>query len=199
MADALFVAETTRRSNMSRLRSWLGADAAGQPYLPDAYSGRIRLAKDVDSDWLAFQRLVVAGIPRTGDSALVAALELVRGAPLADAAPGQWQWAEGLRTDIVSALRDTAVVLARRAVAAGDIELARWSTARGLAAAPQDELLLAARVEAEYRAGNQPEVDRLAARITNQARELDVSLHDETVLLLQSVLEGEPRARRVRA
>ncbi len=199
MADALFVAETTRRSNMSRLRTWLGEDAAGRPYLPDAYSGRIRLAAEVDSDWRAFQRLVVAGIPRTKDSALVAALELVRGAPLADAAPGQWHWAEGLRTDIVSAVRDAAVVLARRAVDAGDIELARWSTARGLAAAPQDEILLAARVETEYRAGNRPEVDRLAARITDRARELDVSLHDETVLLLQSVLEGAPRERRIRA
>ena len=199
MADALFVAETTRRSNMSRLRNWLGEDPSGGPYLPDAYSGRIRLADGVDSDWLAFQRLVVAGIPRTGDSALVAALELVRGAPLADAAPGQWHWAEGLRTDIVSAVRDAAVVLARRAVSAGDVALARWATARGLTAAPQDELLLAARMEAEYLDGNQQEVDRLAGRITDQARNLDVSLREETVSLLQTVLEGGPRARQIRA
>lgn len=39
MAADLQVAEPTRRSNMSRLRNWLGESPAGEPYLPDAYSG----------------------------------------------------------------------------------------------------------------------------------------------------------------
>ena len=40
MVSALAVAEGTRRSNMSRLRSWLGGSAHGEAYLPDAYTGR---------------------------------------------------------------------------------------------------------------------------------------------------------------
>src|SRR5690606_19257821 len=43
MTQSLLVAEGTRRSNMSRLRSWLG-DGDDGPYLPDAYSGRISLS-----------------------------------------------------------------------------------------------------------------------------------------------------------
>ena len=35
----------------------------------------------------AYTELTAAGVDAAGDSALVAALELVRGAPLADAAP----------------------------------------------------------------------------------------------------------------
>ncbi|MDN5727539.1 MAG: hypothetical protein L0G99_16665, partial [Propionibacteriales bacterium] len=104
MKAGLIVAEGTRRSNMSRLRAWLGETEEG-PYLPDAYSGRIFLDDAVSSDWQHLQMLVAAGVNRTPTSALTAALELVRGAPLADAAPQQWQWAEEVRTDMVSVIR----------------------------------------------------------------------------------------------
>ena len=100
MASALAVAEGTRRSNMSRLRTWLGADADGEAYLPDAYTGRIALHPAVSSDWQQVQILTAGGVNRAGDEALRAVLQLLRGAPLADAAPGQWHWAEELRTDL---------------------------------------------------------------------------------------------------
>ena len=48
MRESLMVAESTRRSNMSRLRGWLGKGPEGE-HLPDAYSGRIRLAASVSS------------------------------------------------------------------------------------------------------------------------------------------------------
>lgn len=194
MADALLVAEGTRRSNVSRLRSWLGEDDDGRAYLPDAYAGGLRLHPAVTSDWQRFTELTAAGVDAAGDSALVAALELVRGAPLADAAPGQWHWAEGMRVDIISAVRDAALVLGRRALRAGDIAQVRWASARGLAAAPGDELLLACRLEAEHRAGNTREVRRLARRMADRARELDVPLSSQSVTLLQEVLEGRRRA-----
>ncbi|PUI70319.1 peptidoglycan-binding protein LysM, partial [Salmonella enterica subsp. enterica serovar 4,[5],12:i:-] len=47
MADALMVAEPTRRSNVSRLRRWLGTDDAGRAYLPEGYDGSLRLADAV--------------------------------------------------------------------------------------------------------------------------------------------------------
>lgn len=195
MASALAVAEGTRRSNMSRLRGWLGADADGELYLPDAYTGRIALHPAVSSDWQQVQILTAGGVNRSGDEALRAVLQLLRGAPLADAAPGQWHWAEELRTDMISCLRDVGVELTGRALEAGDLGLARWAAARALVAAPGDELLLAARIRTEHRAGNAAETERLTLQLAGQARRLGVDLDPATVTLLQEVVEGRVRAR----
>ena len=195
MSQALVVAEGTRRSNMSRLRTWLGANTDGEPYLPDAYTGRIMLHPSVSSDWQQLQILTSAGVNRTSDEGLHAALKLVRGAPLADAAPGQWHWAEMLRTDMISCVRDIGVELTDRALLAGDLDRARWVASRALVAAPGDELLLAARIRTEHQAGNPAETERLALRLAAQARNLGVDLDPETVTLLQRVIEGRVRAR----
>lgn len=196
MATAMAVAEGTRRSNMSRLRSWLGQDPSGQPYLPDAYSGRISLHEDVTSDAHAVRLLAGPGVDRVSEGSLTAILELVRGAVLADVAPGQWFWAEELRSDLESTVRDVGVVLSGRALARGDLELARWATQRALVAAPDDELLLAAWIRAEHAAGNDSVVQRLVSRLTLQSRILGIDLMPDTVLLCQRVVEGAYRARR---
>jgi hypothetical protein len=195
MVVALAVAEGTRRSNMSRLRGWLGTSPAGDVYLPDAYTGRITLHPAVSSDWQRLQILTSTGVNRASDESLQAALQLVRGAPLADAAPGQWHWAEELRTDMISCIRDIGLELADRALLAGDVERARWAAARALLAAPGDELLLAARIRTEHSAGNAAETDRLALQLAAQARTLGVDLDPETISLLQRVMEGQVRAR----
>src|SRR5215212_8423882 len=52
---------------------------------------------------------------------------------LADAAPGQWHWAEELRTDMISCVRDIGVELADRALLVGDLDRARWAASRALA------------------------------------------------------------------
>jgi hypothetical protein len=195
MASGLLVAESTRRSNMSRLRSWLGVDPEGRPYLPDAYSGHIRLAPAVSSDWAQLQLILAPGLPASTSRALRTALELVRGAPLADAAPGQWHWAEEMRTDMVSMVRDIGVELTSRALADHDVTLARWAASRALAAAPGDELLLRARISTEHQAGNAAEVERLCSQLFAQARALGMDLEPETVTLLQELMEGQVRAR----
>lgn len=195
MATALFVAEGTRRSNMSRLRAWLGEDETGRPYLPDAYSGRIFLDSAVSSDWRRLQILIAGGVNRAQGDALIDALQLVRGAPLADAAPGQWHWAEELRTDMVSTIRDVGATLTEMALAERHIDLARWATGRALTAAPEDELLMRLRVLTEHRAGNRVEVERLVRHVTHHARNLGVDLSDDTIGVLQEAVEGRPRQR----
>ncbi|HET9873251.1 MAG TPA: LysM peptidoglycan-binding domain-containing protein [Propionibacteriaceae bacterium] len=195
MAASLLVAEGTRRSNMSRLRSWLGCGPDGEPYLPDAYTGRIMLDPTVSSDWIQLQLLVSGGLPRTSTRMLRTGLEMVRGAPLADAAPVQWHWAEELRTDMISLVRDIGVELATRALADHDIDLARWAAARALAAAPGDELLLRARISTEHQAGNRADVERLTLQLAAHARTLGVDLDPDTVSLMQEVMEGQVRAR----
>jgi hypothetical protein len=195
MAAGLVVAEGTRRSNMSRLRNWLGSDDRGDPYLPDAYSGRIALSPLVSSDWHRLQLLCQPGVNHTSTEGLCRALQLVRGAPLADAAPGQWHWAEEMRTDMISVLRDIGAELTERALAESDIDLARWAAARALTAAPDDERLVAARIRTEHLAGNDADVERLSLQLAAQSRALGLDLNPETVDLLQQVMEGGLRAR----
>lgn len=195
MAGSLLVAEGTRRSNMSRLRLWLGADNEGEPYLPEAYSGRIRLHPCVTSDWEAVMVLVNAGVQSTSEANLIETLKLVRGAPLADAAPGQWHWAEEWRCDMVALIRDVGVVLCDKALQRGDIELARWAATRALIVAPDDDRLMMRRLQTEHMAGNRAEVDRLAYHITRSSKLIGFDLSDPMITMLQEVIEGAPRVR----
>ncbi len=198
MAQSLLVAEGTRRSNMSRLRSWLG-DGDDGPFLPDAYSGRISLSDAVSSDWDRVQALVEGGVNRVADASLLEVLEIVRGAPLADAAPGQWHWAEEMRTDMISLVRDVGVEAADRLRGTGDLDRARWAVERALCAAPEDELLLGALIRIEDAAGNRDQVQQLARQIVQRARSLGVDLQAQTVALLQVMIEGQVRSRSPRA
>ncbi len=195
MCQSLLVADGTRRSNVSRLRTWLGQAPDGRLYLPDAYSGRIALDPEVSSDWGDLRILTGGGVSRLSLERLTAALGLVRGAPLADAAPGQWRWAEALRADIAALVRDVGVAAARLAREKGDLEASRWAANRALLASPDDEYLLGERIRTEHAAGRDDEVRRLVARVTRQARTDGVDLLPETVDLCQEVLEGRLRAR----
>ena len=188
MSQGLMVAEGTRRSNMSRLRGWLGQDKEGNSYLPEAYSGRIWLHAAVTSDWHRMRQLISGGVEEVETSILLEALELVRGAPLADAAPGQWHWAEEIRTDMVSVVRDIGVIAANRCLNQGDIERARWAANRALVAAPEDELLLGVKVLIEHTAGNKLEADRLISWITRNARNMGIDLLPQTVAILKGVM-----------
>ncbi len=196
MAAGLGIAETTRRSNLSRLRAWLGTDPDGESYLPEAYSGRIRLHPEVTSDVMQLRLLTGPGVNRIGEEGLVAALDLVRGGLLADAAPSQWYWAEELRSDVAATLRDAGLVLVDRALGRQEFDLARWAAERALMVAPEDELLACARIRTEHAAGNRPGVERHVLRLTQQARALGVDLLPQTVMLCQQVMEGRPRVRR---
>lgn len=195
MAAELSLAESTRRSNLSRLRAWLGEDGNGDPFLPDAYSGRIRLLPQVSSDARELTLLVASGVDRTSDAGLVESLGLVRGGVLADVAPSQWFWADELRSDLVSILRDAGLVLVSRALGRRDLDLARWAAQRALVVAPDDELLLGARIRTELAAGNHGAVERLVGRLTEQARQLGVDLLPGSVELCQQAMEGRSRPR----
>lgn len=142
MQRSLVVAEGTRRSNMSRLRKWLGTDADGKEFLPDAYSGRIELDPRVTSDWQVLQRLVGAGVNHASDRALRRALTLVRGTPLGTAAT-RWPWARTLHDDMASMIVDIACVLVDRCLEQGHLDEAGWALEQAeRAASGHDELAL---------------------------------------------------------
>ena len=193
MSRDLMVAEGTRRSNMSRLRNWLGEMPDGTLYLPDAYSGRLAVDPVVGTDWDDFLLLLTGGVSSCPDEALEAALLMLRGAPFADAAPNQWHWAEQWRVDMACTVRDVGAVLAQRALDRHDLDTARWAASRALVAAPEDEVLMMLRIRTEHMAGNRAEVQRLSLHVTRQARELGIDLSDDMVALLQQVAEGAAR------
>jgi hypothetical protein len=181
---------------LNRLRTWLGATATGTPYLPDSYDGKLYVSPAVRSDWQDLASLFPSGVPAASDLELRTALQLVRGTPVADAAPGQWHWAEIWRTDIVSVIRDIAAVLAGRALVNNDITLARWALNHGaLAGGDDDDELAMLRLRTEYQAGNHIEVQRLAHQIGARSWSESYDLSPEMVRTLQETIEGKPRSR----
>ncbi|MDN6658097.1 MAG: peptidoglycan-binding protein LysM, partial [Acidipropionibacterium jensenii] len=81
------------------------------------------------------------------------------------------------------------------AIDSGDLDTARLALARALVCCPEDEELLVCRIRLADLAGERSEVERLVYLLSRRARRLGVDLSEETVVLLQEVMEGRPRAR----
>ena len=186
MRESLMVAESTRRSNMSRLRGWLGKGPEGE-HLPDAYSGRIRLAASVSSDWERFQSLLAGGVNRAGETSLAEALALVRGTPLGSF-EFQWSWAEQLRSDMVNMIIDAAAVLADRCTARGEHALADWAISQGTRAAGDVEPLVVRRIRSLAQRGDRTGVDQQVLQLTREARASGRDLGPESVRMIQEAL-----------
>ncbi|WP_145952861.1 bacterial transcriptional activator domain-containing protein [Tessaracoccus aquimaris] len=154
---------------MSRLRSWLGSAPDGDAYLPDAYSGRIRLDPRVTSDWERFEALLAGGVNLASTAAIRQALRLVRGEPLGPLA-FQWHWAETMRADMVAMIVDAASVLADRAIDQRDPDLALWAVARGRLAAPEDDELSVREIHALAIAGRRSDLERAVVALNRTVR-----------------------------
>ena len=187
MRESLMVAESTRRSNMSRLRGWLGRGPEGE-HLPDAYSGRIRLAASVSSDWERFQSLLAGGVNRASETSLAEALALVRGTPLGSF-EFQWSWAEQMRSDMVSMIVDAAAVLADRCTAREEHALADWAISQGLRAAGDVEPLVVRRIRSLAQRGDRAGVDRQVLQLTREARASGRDLGPDSVRMIQEALQ----------
>lgn len=193
MAAELMVAETTRRSNMSRLRTWLGDDADGDPYLPDAYTGRITLHDDVTSDWERFCLLLAGGVNLASSPTLRQALELVRGEPL-HLVSFQWPWAEQLRCEMVAMITDAAAVLAERSLEHENHDAALWALGQGRKAASHDETLASLEIQAFSLTGDRTAMDAAIRRLTRQARSEGRDLSPETARRVQHAIHTVSQA-----
>lgn len=195
MVRELLVAESTRRSNMSRLRGWLGEAPDGAAYLPDAYSGRISLDPRVTSDWEHFTALLGSGVNLASVPALREALALVRGEPLG-AKSFQWHWAEQLRADMVAVIVDAACVLADRALGLGDVDLARWAVSRGRLAAPEDDALAVREIQALAEGRLGADLDHAIVTLTRRTRAAGRDLDPELARRVQLAIHLSAQARR---
>lgn len=187
MVRELLVAETTRRSNMSRLRTWLGNDKDNNPYLPDAYSGRISLATSVTSDWERFQSLLTGGVNTSSTPLLREALSLVRGKPL-DGVSFQWPWTSLWLSDMTSMISDAATALADRYLTERDCAGALWAIAQGQLATGQDETLAVRRIQALAMQGAIEDVEAAVTELTRAARATNQDLSADSIRRIQHAL-----------
>lgn len=108
-------ADKTVTQQVSLLRARLGVTRVGGPKaLPPMRDGGYTLDSAVRSDWMEFERLVEILIDTTPTANLVAAMDLVTGAPLANIPPKEWAWTKDLRDEIRDRVAGAAVVLAGR-------------------------------------------------------------------------------------
>lgn len=187
MIRGMVVAESTRRSIVSRLRTWLGRNVDGEPYLPEAYSGYLELHLDITSDWEEFQGLLSGGVNHASSLVLKEALTLVRGEPLEDVS-FQWPWAEQQRLDMVSIITDAAVVLFDRSLGRGDTTTARWAIQQGRLAAGDDELLTVREIQLLAAEGDRTGVDQAIRRLNRAARATGHDLRPDSIQRIQHAL-----------
>ncbi|WP_297745722.1 LysM peptidoglycan-binding domain-containing protein [uncultured Tessaracoccus sp.] len=175
MSRALCVAEGTRRSNLSRLRTWLGCDEAGHRFLPEAYQGRISLDERVTSDWHRVRALIPGTINEASDRALRYALTLVSGPPLGTAVV-RWPWARTIHDDMVAFLVDVACELTDRCLAGGYFDEALWALEQGRNVGPNHDELRIRAVRARHLMGDaaatRAEVASLIQTIRDENRQM---------------------------
>jgi nucleoid-associated protein YgaU len=193
----------TRRSAVSRARRWLGTDPGGYEYLPrywsaddggqaDLESAGYRL-RGVRTDWHTFCDLVGADLTQTPTSDLLAALDLVRGRPFEGVPLRKYVWAEQLMHTISSGVVDVSHEVARRALLAGDVAMARHASQVGRLADPVDERSWRNGIRAEIASGRRDAVGRLVDRLRDHLEQLAMEPEPDTEELLAQVDEQDRR------
>ncbi|MEV7026831.1 LysM peptidoglycan-binding domain-containing protein, partial [Kitasatospora sp. NPDC093558] len=180
-------------AKIAGLAAWLGATPDGRAFLPADTPDGYSFAPAVTCDWDEFRSLYRRGMrstSATADAALAHALALVRGAPFAEAPPASYGWAEAERQDMIAAIVDTAHELAARRLQYGDHRSAEAAVFRGLAVAPDVELLHRDLFYAYASAGARDQLLRAVNRLDALSRRTGRDLDADTVALLRDLLAG---------
>ncbi len=192
--DAQPWSAATRQGYISRLRTWLGRDENGEPYVPnvDARHGGYRMSDSFTSDWRSFRDLARRGLADrdSGVSDLRQALDLVRGTPFGNVPAGRYAWSSWHQREMIDAIVDVAHTLADGYQKAGDLPAARRAAMRGLLAEPVSEILYRDLLRIEYRAGNLAAVRQTADKLAAIAASLELELDEETSALVSTLLAG---------
>ena len=168
-----------------QLRELLGTDAHGEQLLrvtPES----VTLAPTVSCDWLEF-------LHRAQNGELVGALSLVRGRPFQDAPLRRYGWAETLRHEMAALVIDTAHYVAEGCLREQSPRNARKAALRGLAAAPESELLYRDLLAALAALGDLPAARRHADTLLDYADREGLPLQPETAAMLRDVAQAAAR------
>ncbi|MFE7524187.1 LysM peptidoglycan-binding domain-containing protein [Kitasatospora sp. NPDC057542] len=180
-------------AKLADLAAWFGTSPEGRAFLPTEGTEGYSFAPAVTCDWDEFRSLYRRGMrstSATADAALAHALALVRGAPFAEAPPASYGWAEAERQDMIAAIVDTAHELAARRLQYGDHRSAEAAVFRGLAVAPDVELLHRDLFYAYASAGARDQLLRAVNRLDALSRRTGRDLDADTVALLRDLLAG---------
>lgn len=169
-----------------QLREVLGADANGEQLLRIAPES-VTLAPSVSCDWLEF-------VHRTQNGELVGALSLLRGRPFEDAPLRRYGWAETLRHEMAALAIDTAHYVAEACLHEQSPRSARKAALRGLAAAPESELLYRDLLSALAALGDLAAARRHADTLLGYAEREGLPLQPETAAMLRDVAQAAARS-----
>ncbi|RIQ20364.1 hypothetical protein DY240_18325 [Jiangella rhizosphaerae] len=183
------VTKTTRGTAVSKLRRWLGTDAAGSPLLPRSDSGYM-LRPGVRSDWDDWCDLLPDGPARATTADLRAALELVRGRPFSGRGRRRYAWADHLAQEMIASIVDASHELALRALVDGDPWEALRAALVGLSVEPGVELLWRDRLKAEAVLGDRGRLLDTIEKLRATADDLGGDLEPETEALIQQLGAG---------
>ncbi|MGW7276083.1 hypothetical protein ACWGH5_36910 [Streptomyces sp. NPDC054864] len=179
---------------ISRLRSWLGQDETGRPFLPKlppTADARYSLSPAVTSDWHQFLTLVNSASATSGPHATQAlreALELVRGRPFMSDDRRRYRWAEHLAQVMLSKIVLTAEDLAQRCLEDRDPRGAVWAAAKGLDVAPEVESLYRILFQAYAALGDHDSLERAAEALEDFNMKLGTETEDETIAILNELM-----------
>ncbi|MFI6443844.1 LysM peptidoglycan-binding domain-containing protein [Kitasatospora sp. NPDC050543] len=185
--------QTPLPAKLDDLAGWFGSSPEGRAFLRTDNTEGYAFAPTVTCDWDEFRSLYRRGMrstSTTADAALAHALALVRGAPFAEAPPAAYAWAEPERQDMIAAIVDTAHELAARRLQYGDHRSAEAAVFRGLAVAPDVELLHRDLFYAYASAGARDQLVRAVNRLDALSRRTGRDLDADTVALLRDLLSG---------
>ncbi|WP_046771950.1 LysM peptidoglycan-binding domain-containing protein [Jiangella alkaliphila] len=180
------VTKTTRGTAISKLRRWLGTDAAGSSLLPRTDSG-YTLYPGVRSDWDDWCDLLPDGPARASTADLRAALELVRGRPFSGRGRRRYDWADHLAQEMIATIVDGCHELALRALVDGDPWEALRTSLLGLSVEPGVELLWRDRLKAEAALADRGRLLNSIGKLRAIAAELGGGLEAETEKLIEQL------------
>ncbi|MFJ3229055.1 LysM peptidoglycan-binding domain-containing protein [Streptomyces sp. NPDC086783] len=183
---------STLNARMQGLRSSLGSDSHGTPYVPRRKAGAdpYRLAPGVRCDWTRFLHLVERALPLgpSGLTDLEKALTLVRGRPFGGR---PLPWAEPHQQEMITRIIDVAHTVATYRTSPGphhDLNAARQAIATALEVDDTAELLYRDWLRIEHAAGNRQGLHTAITRIQQVNQALDCSLERETEQLITELL-----------
>jgi hypothetical protein len=183
---------TTLNARLQGLRSCLGNDPDGNPYVPRRKSGDdpYRLSPAVRCDWSRFLQLAERALPLglLGLPDLERALALVRGRPFGGR---PMPWAEPYQQEMITRIVDVAHTIATCRTPAGpqhDLTAARQAIATGLDADDTAELLYRDWMKIEHAAGNRQGLHTAITRVQQANRALDCSPEPQTEQLINDLL-----------
>jgi hypothetical protein len=185
---------STLNARMQGLRSCLGTDPAGSPYVPRRKTGEdpYRLAAGVRCDWTRFLHLVEPALPQgpSGVNDLEKALTLVRGKPFGGR---PLPWAEPHQQEMTTRIIDVAHAVATYRTPTGphhDLNAARRAITTGLDADDTAELLYRDWMRLEAARGNRSGLHTAITRLQQVNQALDCSLEPETEQLITTLLHA---------